>query len=98
MITKTFICDVCKKSVGEFDLFKVTTNLEFPRLSGSGYRTTNLTSCQKDVCRGCLEKKGLVTEGYGEKENAKEIEAKNQKTLESKLTEFLENIGVAFVE
>ena len=97
MITKTFICDVCKKSVGEFDLFKVTTNLEFPKQTGS-YKTTNLASCQKDVCRECLEKKGLITEGYGEKENAKETEAKNQKTFESKFIDFLEDIGVAFVE
>ena len=97
MITKTFICDVCKKSVGEFDLFKVTTNLEFPKQEVN-YRTNHLASCQKDVCRGCLEKKGLVTEGYGEKGKDSEGAVRNQKTFESKFIDFLEDIGVAFVE
>jgi len=97
MRTTTFICDVCKKSVGEFDLFKVSTTIEFPQRTGN-FRTNKLAQCQKDVCRECLEKKGLVTEGYGEKGKEEESAAKNQKTFEDKFVDFLEDIGVAFVE
>lgn len=96
MITKTFICDVCKKSVGEAELFEISTSLTVPKQE-RGYSKT-LTMCKKDVCRDCLEKKGIITSGYGIKDEHELAEAKNQKTLESKLIDILEDLGVAFVE
>lgn len=96
MITKTFICDLCKKSVGESELFKVVTAITIPRQKNDCY-SRNLASCDKDVCRECLEKKGLVTDAI-ENGDKKEEFQQNQKTFESKFVDFLEDIGVAFVE
>ena len=96
MKTTTYICDVCKKSVGEAELFEVSTSLAVPKQE-RGYSKT-LTSCKKDVCRDCLEKKGIVTAGYGIKDEHELAETKNQKTLESKLIDILEDLGVSFGE
>lgn len=95
MITKTFICDLCKKSVGESELFKVATAITIPKQKNS--YSQKLASCDKDVCRECLEKKGLVTDAI-ENGDKKEEFQQNQKTFESKFVDFLEDIGVAFVE
>jgi hypothetical protein len=94
MRTTTFICDVCKKSVGETELCQVDTSVKMPRLD----RGMKLASCNKDVCKECLTKKGLLIEYSGsDKERADQV-ASNQKTLESKLIDILEDLGVAFQE
>ena len=95
MITKTFICDECKKSVGESELFQVNTRITTPKQDNRG--SGCLVSCDKDICRGCLEKKGLITE-YSRDGKKDEQVAQNQKTFEAKVIDFLEDIGVAFVE
>ena len=95
MITKTFICDVCKKSVGETELFPLSVSLTIPN-QRSVY-SAKLVNCNKDVCRECLEKKGLITDAV-ENGDKKEEFQQNQKTFESKFIDFLEDIGVAFVE
>jgi hypothetical protein len=61
--------------------------------SPSGYAAT--VTANKDVCKDCLEKKGiLVTVPEGQKHE--EVVAKNQKTLEDKLVGILEELGVVF--
>lgn len=95
MITRTFICDVCKKSVGEAELFRVNTKITTPKQDNRGLGC--LVSCDKDICRGCLEKKGLIAE-YSSDDKKHEQVAQNQKTFEAKVIDFLEDIGVAFVE
>ena len=103
MITKTFICDVCKKSVGESELFQVTASVTIPKQANyssqkrANYSSQKIASCDKDICRGCLEKKGLIAE-YSSDGKKDEQVAQNQKTFEAKVIDFLEDIGVAFVE
>jgi hypothetical protein len=95
MITKTFICDLCKKSVGEFELFQLSTNLTIPK--SNGY-LLSLATVKKDICKCCLKAKGIVIEETEDRKIAVEIEQKNQKTFESKILDLLEDLGVAFVE
>jgi hypothetical protein len=94
MKTTTYICDTCKKSVGETELTTLSISMKMSK-SPSGYAAT--VTANKDVCKDCLEKKGiLVTVPEGQKHE--EAVAKNQKTLESKLVEILEDLGVQFQE
>ena len=99
MITKTFICDVCKKSVGESELLKVSASVTVPKqVSYSGkksYSTQKLLSCDKDICKDCMTAKGLIVLS---KEGEEQDEIVNPKTFEEKFIDFLEDIGVAFVE
>ena len=94
MITKTFICDLCKKSVGEMELLPLEVNLTMPK-SPSGY--AQRLTVKKDICKDCLEKKGIVIKLADHSETEK-ITQSNQKTLETKLIEILEDLGVAFAE
>ena len=96
MKTTTFICDVCKKSVGGSELFEVSANVLIPKQPG-GY-SQSLVSDKKDVCRGCLREKGLIVEAPAGDEERNKVNARNQKTFENKFVELLEEIGVAFVE
>lgn len=95
MITKTFICDKCNKSVGENELVPISVDVKLPPKVGSSYRKS--VECKKELCRDCLVKAGIVTE-TPETEKEETIQAKNVKTLETKFVEFLEDLGVAFVE
>lgn len=99
MITKTFICDVCKKSVGETELLKVSASVTVPKqVSYSGkksYSAQKLLSCDKDICKDCMKAKGLIDLS---KEGEEQEETGNQKTFEAKLIDILEDLGVVFVE
>ena len=94
MITKTFICDECKSSVGEKELYSFDVDLKGhnqPRYSPS------YISIKKDICKKCLEKRGVLTELSDEDREAKEEALKkNTKCVEDKLIEILEDLGVAF--
>jgi|GEM_PF-1135952 len=96
MITKTFICDMCKKSVGESELFQVSTSLTIPKQSNTYSRT--LASSTKDICKDCLKAKGIVTEKSDDDKKNDAISQNNQKTFESKVLDLLEDLGVAFTE
>ena len=94
MKTTTYICDLCKKSVGEAELTTLSVSMKMQR-SPSGYAST--ITVNKDVCKDCLEKKGiLVIVPEGKKHD--DVVAKNEKTLEDKLIDILEDLGVAFEE
>lgn len=95
MITKTFICDLCKKSVGELELYQVSTSLSIPQYSGY---SKSYATVKKDICKCCLTEKGIVIEGTDDRKKIAENEEKNQKTFETKVLELLEDLGVAFVE
>lgn len=101
MITKTFICDVCKKSVGETELCQVEANVKVPRQDNCRSMksvSTKFANCDKDVCKDCLVKKGILIElSEDDKERANQV-ASNQKTLESKLIDILSDLGVLFEE
>jgi len=94
MITKTFICDVCKKSVGEPEL-KTLSVLMKGIVSPSGY--TSNQSASKDVCKECLEKRGILSLAP-DGQKLDDVYAKNQKTLADKLIDILEDLGVAFTD
>ena len=95
MRTITFICDTCKKSVGESELYKVSTSINIPK--GPNSSSGRLVSCEKDICKECLEKKGLVTFlTSDEYEKRTQATISNQKTLEAKLIDFLADLGVLF--
>ena len=95
MITKTFICDLCKKSVGETELFGIEVNINVPGKSGYGGR---YVTQKKEVCKECLEKKGIVTEATGDRAKDQQNGTANQKTLEQKMIDILEDLGVQFTE
>jgi hypothetical protein len=92
MITKTFICDSCKKSVGETELTTLSISLKVCKNS-NGYATT--ISANKDICKDCLEKKGILVT-VPENQKPDEVIAKNQKCLEDKIADFLADLGVVF--
>lgn len=94
MKTTTYICDVCKKSVGESDLTTLSIQMKACK-APNGYAST--FTVNKDVCKDCLEKKGiLIVVPDGQKHE--NVVAQNQKTLESKFIEILEELGVQFQE
>jgi hypothetical protein len=93
MVTKTFICDKCQKSVDEVDLFKVDISI---RNSQQAKYLPALASCIKDICRGCLVENGIIFEHFNEIKKNAERNSENQKTLESKITNFLVDLGVVF--
>lgn len=95
MKTTSYICDICKKSVSEKDLVLVEVKVENICFeTTNGYRRRNATL---DICKGCLRKKGFTVEPVT-KDTEEEIAAKNTKTLENKIIDFLEDLGVAFQE
>lgn len=94
MKTTTYICDTCKKSVSQNDLVELTLgvkNLFFNQ--ESSYSRNQVT---KDICKECLKKKGFVIEENITKDNKDEIFSKNERTLESKIIDILEDLGIAF--
>jgi hypothetical protein len=94
MITKTYICDVCKKSVGESELYGVSVSITVPKKPDT--YSQKLLTINKDICEECLKNKGIVVDIPEDKKN--KISESNKKTLESKLIDILEDLGVAFQE
>lgn len=92
MITKTFICDMCKKSVGETELTQLSISMKMFKAT-SGY--ANILTANKDICKDCLEKKGILTY-LPEGQKHEDIATKNQKALSDKLIDILEDLGVVF--
>ena len=89
MQTTNYICDMCKTSKSKEDLcqMRVTTN-GLKIKEGGYYNELNV-----DICKDCLEKKGFIINKKPE-----EVAKKNSKTLESKLIEILDDLGVQFYE
>jgi hypothetical protein len=92
MKTTTYICDTCKKSVGESELTTLSISMKMSK-SPSGYAAT--VTANKDVCKACLEKKGILVT-VPEDQKHEDAVSKNQRTLEDKLVDILEELGVIF--
>jgi hypothetical protein len=90
VVTNTYICDVCKKSVGKEDLCNVTVSL---KLGDGVWRSSS--DNKKDICRDCLRKRDLLIET--EKDGRTETAIKD-KTFESKFVDLLQDLGVLFEE
>lgn len=93
MKTTNYICDMCKTSKSEEDLCQMRVSTKGIRIKEGGY----YNELNVDICKECLEKKGFVINKKSE-ESTEEIEKKNSKTLESKLIEILDDLGVQFYE
>lgn len=97
MKTTTYICDICKTSVSKDDLISLDVGLTGDIcIKDSDYRGAK--QAHKDICKDCLRKKGFVIEPPENKDQKQEVLTKNQKTLESKIIDLLEDLGVAFAE
>ena len=93
MKTTTYICDKCKKSVGAEDLTEIKFSANIIK-QPNGYNSSQIIN--KDICKKCLEEKGLIIE-FNQEKYAQDLN-KNKKTIEDKILEFLEDLGVVFQE
>lgn len=91
--TTIYTCDICKQSKSKEDLAKIKVSSEGIRMKNVGYNEIKI-----DICSDCLQKKGFIVEAKQTKEEQEVAEIKNKKTLEDKLLDILEDIGVAFAE
>ncbi|PXV88389.1 hypothetical protein C8E03_108116 [Lachnotalea glycerini] len=93
--TTVYTCDICKQSKSNDDLLKIkVTAGTYRGVRIAGF--TGATTLEVDICKECLKKKGFVVES--KKEEEEQDAKKNQKTLEDKLYDILEDMGVAFQE
>jgi len=93
--TTVYTCDICKKSKSSEDLLplKVDTGA-YNGVSIAGFRGS--TVLKVEICKDCLKKKGFIVES--KKEEEQQHAKQNKKTLEEKIYEILEDMGVAFQE
>jgi|WetSurMetagenome_2_1015567.scaffolds.fasta_scaffold1303762_1 hypothetical protein len=99
MKTTTYICDDCKKSVGELDLCSIRVTLTVStKMSGSYVSNHSVNPIEKEVCVDCLKKHGIVSQEFIDNKQSRELEAKNVKTIEDKMLDILEDLGVHFDE
>lgn len=89
MITKTYICDLCKKSVGEKELIELSTTISIP----SHLYRKNLT-IKKEICVNCLKAKDLYIPKNEEITEEKSV--KNEKVLRDILIDLLVELDVSF--
>ena len=90
MVTKTFICDLCKKSVGESELYPITITITRPAKSYN-----KMLSVAKDICKECLVKKDLLEINTATDKTDEEISVKS-KSFESHFIDMLYDLGVKF--
>ena len=92
--TMMYTCDLCKNSKSEMDLARLDVKV----ISGIRIKdVTQYSGLRIDICKDCLKKKGFIVEAKTEEEKAEEA-AKNKRTLEDKIFDILEDLGVAFIE
>lgn len=94
MITKTYICDKCNKSVGEEDLCTVEITIKSPRPASYNNKITRI---EKHICKNCLTDKGIRVE-LPEGQKKEDLDKKNETCLEDKILDFLQDLGVVFEE
>ncbi|MDE5965858.1 MAG: hypothetical protein K2G89_03405 [Lachnospiraceae bacterium] len=88
-LTTVYTCDICKQSKSKDDLAKITVKVSGLKVKGCSYGGFDI-----DICPDCLRKKGFVVEH--KEEDEEQVEAQNRATLEDKLYDILESIGVVF--
>lgn len=91
--TMMYTCDVCKQSKSKDDLAHLSIKSEGILISGCD----RYLPLEIDVCKDCLKKKGFVVEIKSDEELA-EVKKQNKLTLEDKIYDILEDLGVAFCE
>ena len=93
MKTTIYQCDKCKQSKSQEDLSKICVTTRGITISSNHYHP----EIEFDICKDCLEKEGFIVNPEPEL-SEEEIKKKNYKTLENKLLEILEDLGVQFYE
>ncbi len=93
MKTTVHTCDICKQSKSEGDLSSISVTTRGITMLANHHHPP----VQIDICKGCLEKKGFIIERPAEMDES-EIGKRNVKTLEDKLFDILEDLGVSFHE
>lgn len=88
--TMVHTCDICKQSKSANDLAHITVRTEGIKIKESNYKGIEI-----DICSDCLKKKGFIVETKTEEE-LQQANAKNSITLEDKIYEILQDLGVAF--
>ena len=94
MRTTVYTCDVCKQSKSESDLSKINVTTRGITMSPNRHHPP----IEFDICKDCLTKKGVVIIATGSNEEIENATKINKKTLEDKLLDILEDLGVAFHE
>lgn len=91
--TEVYTCDICKNSKSKGDLAKLEIRCDGIKIKGAnGYSWLNV-----DICPDCLKKKGFVIEHKSDDDSA-EAAAQNKVTLEDKIYDILDDMGVMFTE
>lgn len=93
MKTEVYTCDICKQSKSQMDL----SNIEI-KTAGIIIKDRNhYHPLRIDICSDCLKRKGFIVE-VKDNEDIQQVKNQNEKTLETKLYELLEDMGVVFGE
>lgn len=90
--TTVWTCDICKQSKCKDDLSKIEIKTEGIKIKGCD----RYGALKIDICKDCLKRKGFLVEA--KKEEAEQAEMQNRATLEDKIYDVLEDLGVAFCE
>lgn len=90
--TTVYTCDICKKSKDRDDLSKIEVKTEGIRIK----KYDRYNPLKIDICKDCLKRKGFLVEVKDEENE--QAQKHNEATLEDKLYEILEDMGVAFTE
>lgn len=93
--TTVYTCDICKGSKDKNDLAKIEVTVKGIRIKGVDDRYFPL---KIDICKECLKKKGFIVEPKVDDEENQQTEGRNRMTLEDKLYDILEDMGVVFAE
>lgn len=91
--TTVYTCDICKQSKSRDDLAKITVKADGIKFCDTGYNGIKI-----DICPDCLKRKGFVVKEKPTKEEIETLKKQNKATLEDKIYEILEDMGVAFQE
>lgn len=88
--TMVYTCDICKQSRDEKSLAKISVQARGIKIEDCD----NYNPLKIDICSECLKKKGFIVEFKGD--SKEQVEKQNRKTLEDKLFDILEDMGVVF--
>lgn len=93
MKTEVYTCDICKQSKSKGDLCSMDVSTRGITLTENKYAPAK----HFDICKDCLKKHGFVVIASS-REEAVEADKSNEKTLENRIIDILEALGVAFIE
>lgn len=91
MKTTVHTCDICRQSKSEEDIIPISISYQ-AKAPNNNYKHT--ISKSKDICKACLDKRGLLTEFPTE--NIDETVAKRSKAFDDRFVDLLCDLGVLF--